>query len=135
MVVRPPLEILLVIGIVDRVVELFVDLWQTRILGNVQAFVYGEQHVLEEAQPGLLHLLALPEHVRHALDVHGVVFFDLAERLFVPVATLRHIVLKLLYPFLHLFQLQANKKKVSTCPMSSIPQCSFVSVPYLIVRH
>lgn len=107
-VVRPPLEVLLVVGVVDRVVELLVDLGQARILRNVHTLVYREEHVLEEAQPRLLHLLALDKHRGHVLDVDWVVFVDLLKGGVVPVPALAHLVLGAHRSVLHLLELEGG---------------------------
>lgn len=109
MIVRPPLEVLLVVGVVDRVIELLVDLWQRRVLGEVEAAVDGKQHRFEEAQPRLFHFLALDEHGRHVLHIDGVVFVDLLKRLLVFLGGLLYLVLGLLHAVLHLFDLRAGK--------------------------
>lgn len=107
-VVRPPLQVLVRVGVLDGVPVLLVDLRQFGVLGDVQAAVDLEERLLEEMQALLLELLALLEHHRHVLHVLGVRFVDLLQGGLVSILRLLHVLPAFDQFVLQLFHLFAS---------------------------
>lgn len=90
-IVRPPLQVLVRVGVLYGVSVLFVDLRQFGVLRDVQTVVYLEERLLEEVQPLLFELLTLFEHHRHILHVLGVRLVNLAQSGLVSILRLLHV--------------------------------------------
>lgn len=131
MVVRPPLQVLLIVGVVYRMVQFFVYLLQPktkpftfqatnsicnlnvrRILGYVQMLLYVEQGIFNKVEPFRFHLLALVEHNRHVLHVFRIIVVDFLKGQFVLLLALLHLLFGLLNPVLHFFHLGGKQNSL-----------------------